>query len=84
MSRKKKRDTSPEARFLRAFDGFLDAEGPIMITGWATVIEYMDAEGAMQLAAFASDTPSWRIDGMMREGTELLTVEHEYDDWQDE
>lgn len=83
--RKKPADKSgPEDRFLYAFDGFLDAEGPSMITGWAVVIEYIDKNGDMQLSAFASDTPSWRIDGMLREGIDMLTYEHEYDDWNEE
>jgi hypothetical protein len=85
MAKKKKPGTpaSPESRFLTAFSPFLDAEGPVMITAWVSVIEYLDADGQPRLAAFASETPDWRIQGMLTSGGELLANSLFYDDWED-
>jgi len=83
MAKKKKQPPSPESRFLTAFSPFLDAEGPVMITGWVAVVEYLDADGDHRLGAFASDIPEWRVHGMLTSGGELLANKMLYDDWED-
>jgi hypothetical protein len=55
----------------------------VMITGWISVIEYIDSDGEHRLAAFASDTPEWRISGMIHSASELLAQDTFYDEWEE-
>lgn len=56
-----------------------DEEGPIMVTTWAVVAEYIDEDGAASVAAWASDDPQWRINGLLSVAADMLDVD-EYDD----
>ena len=85
MGKKKPKNAkpSPESRFLAAFSPFLDAEGPVMITAWVAMIEYIDADGEHQLSAYASDMPDWRVNGIVQGGHELLASGELFDDWEE-
>jgi hypothetical protein len=76
---------SQEAKLLWALDGLIDAEGPVMITSWIAVIEYIDKDGDTQLAPLCSDMPQWRMTGMLDSGREMLIDEYvfaeEFDDY---
>ena len=76
---------SQEAKLLWAFDGLLDAEGPVMITSWVTIIEYIDKDGETHLAPLCSDMPLWRMTGIVDSGRESLIEDYEffeeYDDY---
>lgn len=77
---------SQEAKLLWAFDGLIEADGPIMVTAWVAMIEYIDKDGEPQLAPLCSDVPQWRMTGMIDAGRDLLVEEFdlaEYDDWDD-
>jgi hypothetical protein len=54
-------------------------EGPVMVTTWAVVCEYIDETGAAGVAAWASDDPSWRISGLLATAGDMLAID-EYDD----
>ena len=71
---------SQEAKLLWALDGLIDAEGPVMITSWIAVIEYIDANGDTQLAPLCSDMPPWRMTGMLDSSREMLIEEYEFAD----
>jgi hypothetical protein len=76
---------SQEAKLLWAFDGLIDVEGPVMITAWVTIIEYIDKDGDTHLAPLSSDMPPWRMTGIVDSGRESLIEDYEffdeYDDW---
>jgi len=78
---------SQEAKLLWAFDGLLEAEGPVMITSWVTIIEYIDKDGETHLAPLCSDMPLWRMTGIVDSGRESLIEDYEffdeYDDYDD-
>jgi hypothetical protein len=61
----------------------LNEEGPVMVTTWAMVAEYIDEDGSAGVAAWASDDPSWRVLGIMHAGMDLLDV-GEYEEEEDE
>lgn len=77
-----------EEKILWALDGLVDAPGPVLITGWVAVIEYMDKEGVAQLAALSSHMPPWRMTGMIDTGRELLFEDlvpaEDYGDFEDD
>jgi hypothetical protein len=75
---------SQEAKLLWAFDGLIDAEGPLMITSWITIIEYIDSNGETQLQPLASDMPQWRMTGIIDAGRDMLIDEYEFFDEYDE
>lgn len=56
-----------------------EEDGPIMVTGFALVAEYIDGSGAANVAAWASDDPPWRITGLLSVADELLDL-HVHDD----
>lgn len=56
-----------------------EGEGPLMVTTWAVVAEYIDETGAAGVAAWASDDPQWRINGILAAAVEMLDVE-QFDD----
>jgi hypothetical protein len=56
-----------------------DDEGPVMVTTWAVVCEYIDETGSAGVAAWASDDPPWRISGLLSTAETMLAVD-EYDD----
>lgn len=49
-----------------------DGEPSIMVTTWVVVAEYMDETGATGMAAWASDDPPWRINGLLDAGAQML------------
>jgi len=56
-----------------------DEDGPVMITTWVVVCEYIDEDGAASVAAWASDDPQWRINGLLGAAGDMLDVA-EFDD----
>lgn len=56
-----------------------DEGGPVMVTTWVVVCEYLDETGAASVAAWASDDPQWRINGLLAAAGEMLDVDT-YDD----
>jgi hypothetical protein len=50
-----------------------------MVTTWAVVAEYIDEDGAASVAAWASDDPQWRINGLLSVAADMLDVD-ELDD----
>ena len=78
---------SQEAKLLWALDGLIDAEGPVMITSWVAIVEYIDKDGDTQLAPLCSDMPQWRMTGMIDSGREMLVEDYvfadEFDDYDD-
>jgi hypothetical protein len=76
-----------EEKILWALNGLVDAPGPVMVTSWVAIIEYMDKEGTAQLAALASNMPSWRMTGMIDSGREMLLedlIVEDYGDYDDD
>jgi len=63
-----------------------DEDGPVMVTTWAAVCEYIDSEGSANVAAWQSDDPPWRVGGLLTVAQDLLDTSslHEYDDEYDE
>ena len=57
----------------------VDETGPVMVTTWVAVCEYIDETGAAGVAAWASDDPQWRINGLLAAAGDMLDVD-EYDD----
>ena len=57
----------------------VDEEGPVMVTTWAVVAEYIDEDGAASVAAWASDDPQRRINGLLSVAADMLDVD-ELDD----
>lgn len=49
----------------------------VMITEWVTIVEFINEDGATQLAAFASDMPSWRLSGIVEAGHDMLIQEYD-------
>lgn len=49
-----------------------DEDGPVMVTSWAVVTEYIDQDGTPNVAAWCSDDPPWRIDGLLTVARDLL------------
>lgn len=71
-----------EAKLLWALDGLINAEGPVMVTSWIAIVEYIDHEGVTQLAAASNKMPSWRMTGMIDTGREMLFEDYDiYDDY---
>jgi len=56
-----------------------DEGGPVMVTTWVVVCEYLDETGAASVAAWASDDPQWRINGLLAAAGDMLDVD-EFDD----
>lgn len=75
-------DEPRESKLLWALDGLIDAEGPVMVTSWIAIVEYIDHEGMAQLAAASNKMPSWRMTGMIDTGRDMLFEDYDvYDDW---
>lgn len=76
---------SQEAKLLWALDGLIDVEGPVMVTSWVAMIEYIDKDGDTQLAPLCSDMPQWRMTGIIDAGREALLDDFffadEFDDY---
>jgi len=51
-----------------------EESGPVMVTGWALVAEYISDDGSANVAAWSSDDPPWRISGLLTVANELLDV----------
>lgn len=51
-----------------------------MVTGWMTVFEYVDESGEVQLVAFSSEMPEWRLAGIVDTGYQMLIEDEEYED----
>lgn len=43
-----------------------------MVTTWVVVAEYLDEEGTAGVAAWASDDPQWRINGLLHAAEDML------------
>lgn len=85
MSRKPKKPKNPEPEtpvqvLLGAMRRLLleDEDRPVMVATWAVVCEYIDEDGAAGLAAWSSDDPHWRVNGLLSGAIEMLSLE--YDD----
>lgn len=82
MSKPRKKDDQPnsaasqEAKILWALDGLIDIEGPVMVTSWVAIIEYIDQSGESCLAALSSHMPEWRLAGLLETGREMLFAEY--------
>ena len=48
--------------------------GPVMVTTWVVVCEYVDEKGSPGFAAWSSDDPPWRVQGLMTHGSEMLEI----------
>jgi len=68
--------SSQEAKILWALDGLIDAEGPVMITSWVIIAEYIDPNGETQLAPVCSEMPQWRMTGMVDAAREMLNEDY--------
>lgn len=77
-----------EARIIDAFSSLIEHEGPLMVTSWVTMVEYIDAEGCARLGAYSSEMPPWRMNGIIEAGREMLADEflydEEYEDYEEE
>jgi hypothetical protein len=73
----------PQASVPEMIRALLDEDTPVMVTTWALVAEYIDETGAAGVAAWASDDPPWRVNGLMHAGIDMLDVD-EYEDEEDE
>lgn len=62
----------------------VDEEGPVMVTTWAVVAEYIDEDGAASVAAWASDDPQWRINGLLSVAADMLDVAFDDEEIDDE
>lgn len=69
---------SQEAKLLWALDDLIDAEGPVMVTSWLAVVEYIDRHGDSQLTSLRSDMPQWRMTGILDAARDMLIEEYEY------
>lgn len=63
---------TPEDTVVDAFNRLMCEPQPIMVTAWISIVEFIDADGEMQLTAFGSDMPSWRAQGIIDAGAEML------------
>lgn len=52
----------------------LAEEGSVMVTTWVVVGEYIDENGAPNFAAWSSDDPPWRVQGVLSHGSDLLDL----------
>lgn len=75
---------SQEAKILWALDGLIDVEGPVMVTSWVAIVEYIDKNGESCLAPLASDMSQWHLAGMLETGREMLFEEYLFADEFDE
>lgn len=88
VTKKAKRDDNPDDAYplsredavYRAINALAEESNPIMVTGWMLIAEYMQADGSVQLGAFCSDMPPWRLSGLMDAGTDALYAQYEYFD----
>jgi hypothetical protein len=76
--------SSQEAKILWALDGLIDAEGPVMVTSWIAIIEYIDHNGESCLAPLSSEMPPWRMAGILETGREMLFADYVYTEEFDE
>lgn len=51
-----------------------DEEGPVMVTTWVVLAEYIGENGSPGFAAWSSDDPPWRVQGLMAHGADLLDL----------
>lgn len=90
MAKKKNVDqpdeaASQETKILWALNGLVDTEGPVMVTAWVAIIEYMDNTGETQLAPLASSMSQWHMTGMIDAGRDMLIAEYDYaEEWEDD
>ena len=90
MSKPRKKNDQPdsaasqEAKILWALDGLIDVEGPVMVTSWIAIVEYIDHNGESCLTPLSSDMPPWRLAGMLETGREMLFAEYVLTDEFDE
>lgn len=75
---------SQEAKILWALDGLIDAEGPVMVTSWIAIVEYIDHNGESCLAPLSSEMPPWRLAGILETGREMLFNEYVFEEEFDE
>lgn len=52
----------------------LSDEGPVMVTTWVVVCEYVDEQGSPGFAAWSSDDPPWRVQGLISHGADMLDL----------
>lgn len=45
-----------------------------MVTTWVVVAEYIDENGVPSFAAWSSDDPPWRTQGLLTHGADLLDL----------
>lgn len=82
VSKPRKKDDQPdiaasqEAKILWALDGLIEVEGPVMVTSWIAIVEYIDQNGESCLTPLSSDMPPWRLAGMLETGREMLFEEY--------
>lgn len=62
----------PPTVFADTIRTMLAEDGPVIVTGWVVVAEYIDGDGSANVAAWASDDPPWRTAGLLQVGHELL------------
>ena len=73
---------SQEAKILWSLDGLIDAEGPIMVTSWVIMVEYVDKYGETHLSPLCSDMPQWRMTGIIDSSREMLNDDYALlNDW---
>lgn len=54
-------------------------DGPTVIVSWVVMVEYVDHNGDANLNAWSSETPPWRLSGIMSECGSMLLSEYEDD-----
>lgn len=69
---------SREDAVFRAINALAGESEPIMVTGWMCIAEYMQADGSVQLGAFCSDMPPWRMSGLMEAGYDMLYAQYDF------
>lgn len=77
-----------EARIIDAFASLIGHDGPLMVTSWVAMVEYIDDDGVARLGAYSSDMPPWRMNGIIEAGQEMLAedfmYEDEFEDYEDD
>jgi hypothetical protein len=68
----------PEDKLIATLKTLLPQNKPVMVTSWVAVVEYMNENGESDLAAFCSNMPVWRLNGIVEAGHDLLVSEYEY------
>lgn len=82
MARRKDPDRpslTPEEALVAALADMSGA-GSVLVTAWVGIVEFLDANGDMQLHAHSSNMPSWRAQGIIDAGAEMILDDESVDE----